>query len=288
MADPVTAAIVGGAALTKGVSGYKAGQSSAKSAMATAQYNKQIADINAQMEADRGRITRDITERNAEVIADRASYNAFALERQADQLEDQTDFDLQIAERQYDIFTAEKRAKWGNSGVTMQGSPATVAFADAHAAAVNLANIEFRGKQAAASIDQTAAMTRYQGKSDYNATMQQAYLQQYASDIQRANIINEGNMNMYAGMSKAYQAKQQANAALVNGFASAVTAGVGAYGGAGGFASGASTPTAMAGSGKSAFGAVPGPRTFGMGTFGSGSTGQFASGNSNFNFYGGS
>jgi|TARA_R100001463_G_scaffold35012_2_gene76632 hypothetical protein len=247
MPEPMTMALLaGGAGLTKGVSGYKAGQSSAKSAMATAAYNKQIADINAKMEADRGRITSDIIERNAEVIADKASYDSFLLERQADQTEDQTAFDLQIAERQYDIFTAEKRAKWGNSGVTMQGSPATVAFADAHAAAVNLANIELRGKQAAASIDQTAAMTRYKGKADYNATMQQAYLQQYASDIQRANIINEGNMNMYAGMSQAYQARQQANAALVGGFTDAITAGVGAYGSAGGFAGGAgsgATPT---------------------------------------------
>jgi len=229
MAEPVTAAVLGGMQVAKGVSGYKAGQASASSAMATAAYNKQISDINAQMEADRGRITRTITERNAEVIADRASYDSFLLEREADATEEQTLFDLQIAERQYDIFTAEKRAKWGNTGVTMQGSPATVAFADAHAAAVNLANIELRGKQAAASIDQTAAITRYKGKSDYNATMQQALLQQYASDIQRANIINEGNMNMYAGMSQAYQAKQQANAALVGGFADGITAGVQAY-----------------------------------------------------------
>ena len=239
MAEPVSAStaamLVGGAEVTKGVQGYKAGQSSAKSAMATAAYNKQIADINAQMEADRGRITREITERNAEVIADKASYDAFLLERQADEQEAQTAFDLQIAERQYDVFTAEKRARWGTSGVTMEGSPATVAFADAHAAAVNLANIELRGKQAASTIDQTAAMTRYKGRSDYNATMQQAYLQQYASDIQRANIINEGNMNMYAGMSKAYQARQQANAALVSGFTNAITAGVGAYDKAGGF-----------------------------------------------------
>ena len=258
--DPVTAGLlVGGAQAAQGVQGYKAGQASSKSAMATAQYNKQISDINAQMEADRGRITRTITERNAEVIADKASYDSFLLERQADQTEDQTAFDLQIAERQYDIFTSEKRAKWGNSGVTMQGSPATVAFADAHAAAVNLANIELRGKQAASSIDQTAAMTRYKGKSDYNATMQQALLQQYASDVQRANIINEGNMNMYAGMSKAYQAQQQANSALVSGFTSAVTSGIGAYGSAGGFASGASTPTAMFNSGHSAV-SVPGPK----------------------------
>ena len=244
MPEPMTMAMLaGGAEVTKGVSGYKAGQSSAKSAMATAMYNKQISDINAQMEQERGRITRTITERNAEVIADRASYDAFLLERQADEVEEQASFDMQIAERQYDIFTAEKRAKWGTSGVTMQGSPAVVAFADAHAAAVNLANIELRGAQAAGQIDQTAAMTRYKGHADYNATMQQALLQQYASDIQRANIINEGNMNMYAGMSKAYQAKNAANAALVSGFTSAITSGVKAYGMAGGFAPGNTTLT---------------------------------------------
>ena len=267
MAEPMTMALLmGGAEVTKGVTGYKAGQSSAKSAMATAMYNKQISDINAQMEKERGRITRTITERNAEVIADRASYDAFLLERQADEVEEQASFDMQIAERQYDIFTAEKRAKWGTSGVTMQGSPAVVAFADAHAAAVNLANIELRGAQAAGQIDQTAAMTRYKGHADYNATMQQALLQQYASDIQRANIINEGNMNMYAGMSKAYQAKQQANAALINGFTSAVTAGVGAYGQAGGFAPGGGGGGASGGGGPSGLaminaggtGAVPG------------------------------
>jgi multidrug resistance efflux pump len=95
---------------------------------------------------------------------------------------------------------------------------------------VNLANIELRGAQAQSSIEQSANMRRYQGKSDYNATMQQAVLQQYASDLQRANIINEGNMNMYAGMSKAYQAKAQANAALVGGISDGVMAGIGQYG----------------------------------------------------------
>ena len=233
MVGLVAASVAAGTA--KGVSGYKAGQASAKSAMATAQYNKAISDANAQMEKDRGRITRSITERNAEVIADRASYDGFLIDRQAGEYEAQTEFDVQIATRQYDIFTAEKRAKWGSSGVTMQGSPATVAFADAHAAAVNLANIELRGAQAQSSIEQSANMRRYQGKADYNATMQQAVLQQYASDIQRANMINEGNMNMYAGMSKAYQAKQQATAALIGGLTDAAAGGVTAYAGAGGF-----------------------------------------------------
>ena len=250
----VAAAVAVGAGVTKGVSGYKAGQASAKSAMATAQYNKAINDANVQMEKDRGRITRSITERNAEVIADRASYDGFLIDRQATSVEAQTEFDVQIATRQYDIFTAEKRAKWGNSGVTMQGSPATVAFADAHAASVNLANIELRGAQARSSIAQSADMRRYQGKSDYNATMQQAVLQQYASDIQRANMINEGNMNMYAGMSKAYQAKQQASAALIGGLSDAVAGGVSAYSAAGGFdPASASTPTGMFDSGATQF-----------------------------------
>ena len=234
MVGLVAAGVAGGAGVAKGVSGYKAGQASSKSAAATAQYNKQISDINAQMEKDRGIIQRNITERNAEVVADRASYDAFLIDRQVDEQIAQTDFDVQIATRQYDIFTAEKRAKWGSSGVTMQGSPATVAFADAHAAALNLSNIEFRGAQAQSGIEQSAAMRRYQGKSDYNATMQQAVLQQYASDIQRSNIINEGNMNMYAGMSKAYQMKQQANAALIGGIADGSSAAAGAYTGAGG------------------------------------------------------
>ena len=244
-------AVAGAAGVAKGVSGYKAGQASAKSAMATAQYNKQISDINAKMEEDRGKIQRTITERNAEVIADRASYDGYLIDRQATEQEAQTDFDVQIATRQYDIFTSEKRARWGSSGVTMQGSPATVAFADAHAAALNLSNIEYRGAQARSSIEQSANMRRYQGKSDYNATMQQAVLQQYASDVQRANIINEGNMNMYAGMSKAYQAKQQATAALVGGISDGIMAGAGAY--QAGAGAGASSPTAMFNSGKTQF-----------------------------------
>ena len=234
MVGLVVGGTVAAAGVAKGVSGYKAGQASAKSAMATAAYNKQISDINAKMEEDRGRITRSLTERNAEVIADRASYDSFLIDRQAIEQEAQTEFDVQIATRQYDIFTSEKRAKWGSSGVTMQGSPATLAFADAHAAAVNLANIELRGAQARSSIEQSSNMRRYQGVSDYNATMQQAVLQQYSSDIQRANIINEGNMNMYAGMSKAYQAKQQATAALVGGISDGIAGGVGAYANAGG------------------------------------------------------
>jgi len=125
----------------------------------------------------------------------------------------------------------------------MQGSPAVVALADAHAAATNLANIELRGIQAVSKIQQTADMTRYQGRSNFNAAMQSAYLQQYQSDINRANIINEGNMNYYAGMSKSYQAQQQATAALIGGISDGISSGVGAYGAAGGFASSGSTLT---------------------------------------------
>jgi len=65
--------------------------------------------------------------------------------------------------------------------------------------------------------------------------MQSAYLQKYQSDVQRANIINDGNMNYYAGMSKSYQAKQQATAALVGGISDGIMAGVGQYGAQGGF-----------------------------------------------------
>ena len=231
--DPVTAAAVtGGAEVVKGVSGYKAGQASSKAAMATAMYNRQITELNAKMEQDRGTIVRTITERNAEVVGENASYNAYALEQQADQVLDQNAFDMFMAERQYDIFTAQKRAKWGTAGVTMAGSPAVVALADAQSAALNLANIEQRGLQASSRLDQAAKMTRYKGKVEYNNLMQTAWMQQYNSDVQRANIINEGNMNYYSGMSKAYQAQQQAQAALISGIAG----GIGSFAKMGGFA----------------------------------------------------
>ena len=229
-------AVAAVAGVAKGVSGYKAGQASSKAAAATAQYNRGIALINAKMEEDRGTIVRNINEHNADIAIEKATYDAFLIERQAIEVGEQTDFDLVVAERQYDIFTAEKRARWGTSGVTMQGSPAVVALADAHAAATNLSNIELRGIQAVSKIEQTAAMTLYQGRANFNAAMQSAYLQKYQSDVQRANIINEGNMNYYAGMSKSYQAQQQATAALVGGISDGISAGVGAYGSFGGFA----------------------------------------------------
>lgn len=251
---PAAAAVISaGASVAQGVSGYKAGQASSKSAMATAMYNKQISEINAQMEADRGRIVRSITERNAEVMGEAAVYNAYLIDKQAGEIEDQNDFDIFMASRQYDIFTAEKRAKWGTSGVTMAGSPAVVAFADAHAAALNLANIEQRGLQAVSRTEQAAEMTRYKGKVEFNNMMQQGFMEQYNSDIQRANIINQGSMNYYAGASKAYQAQQAATAALVKGIAG----GVGAYAQGGGFAETPSTgadfgPSYKAGSYQSA------------------------------------
>ena len=238
------AVIMGGAGVAKGVSGYKAGQASSRAAAATAQYNRGIALLNAQMEEDRGTIVRNINEHNADIAIEKATYDAFIIGRQAIETQEQTDFDVAVAERQYDIFTAEKRAKWGTSGVTMQGSPAVVALADAHAAATNLANIELRGEQAISRIAQTAAMTRYQGRSNFNAAMQSAYLQKYQSDVQRANIINEGNMNYYAGMSKSYQAQQGATAALIGGISDGISSGVGAYGSAGGFASSTASSTA--------------------------------------------
>ena len=234
--EPMTAAaIVGvGSGVAKGVSGYKAGQASSKAAMATAQYNQQIAQINAQMEKDRGRIVRSIVERNADDIGEQSVYNAFLLDQQATELEDQNTFDLLIAERQYDIFTAEKRASWGTSGVTMAGSPAVVAMADAYAAAMNLANIEQRGLQAVSRMDQAAEMTRYKGKVEYNNMMQQAFVGQYASDIQRANIINQGNMDYMMGASKAVQAQAQGTAALISGLSSAAASAVGGFTGGGG------------------------------------------------------
>ena len=61
--------------------------------------------------------------------------------------------------------------------------------------------------------------------------MQTAYMQQYASDIQRANIINEGNINYYSNALKSYTAQQQATSALVSGIASGVSSAAGAYGG---------------------------------------------------------
>jgi hypothetical protein len=233
MANPA-AAIAAGGQIAKGVSGYKAGQNTAKSAMATAQYNAQISKLNAQMEEDRGRVVRAIDERNADVIGEQSVYNAYLIDRQATQIEDQNEFDFFMAERQYDIFTSEKRAKWGNAGVTMSGSPAVVALADANAAALNLANIEQRGYQAVSRTEQAAEMTRYKGKVDYNNMMQQAFMGQYNSDIQRASIINQGNMNYYAGASKAYQAQQAANAALVGSLGDAATA----FASGGGFSSG--------------------------------------------------
>lgn len=239
-----TAAVVAaGASVAQGVSGYKAGQASSKSAMATAMYNQQISQLNAKMEEDRGRIVRSITERNAEVAGESAVYNAYLLDKQAGEIESQNDFDIFMASRQYDIFTSEKRAKWGNSGVTMAGSPAVVAYADASAAALNLANIEQRGLQAVSRTEQAAEMTRYKGKVEYNNMMQQGFMEQYNSDIQRANIINQGSMDFYAGASKAYQAQQQATAALVKGIAG----GVGAYAQGGGFAGGSSAGGGMQG-----------------------------------------
>ena len=264
--EPMTAALlVGGAGVAKGVSGYKAGQASSKAAAATAQYNRGIALINAKMEEDRGTIVRNINEHNADIAIEKATYDAFLIERQAIEVEEQTDFDLVVAERQYDIFTAGKRAAWGTSGVTMQGSPAVVALADAHAAATNLANIQLRGTQAVSKIEQTAEMTRYQGRSNFNAAMQSAYLQKYQSDVQRANIINDGNMNYYAGMSKSYQAKQQATAALIGGISDGITAGVGAYGSFGGFAgAGAGAGSATTGAGLAPAGSFDATQGFGF------------------------
>ena len=258
--DPVTGSIIVGAGVAKGVSGYKAGQASSQAAMSTAMYNAQISQINAQMEQDRGRIVRTINERNAEVMGDNAVYNAYLLDKQAGEIEDQNDFDIFMASRQYDIFTSEKRAKWGTSGVTMAGSPAVVAYADAQAAALNLANIEQRGLQAVSRTEQAAEMTRYKGKVEFNNMMQQAFMGQYASDIQRANIINQGNMDYYAGASKAYTAQQEATAALIGAVADTASglAGAGAFAGGGGVGFGpSSTGFTSAAQNQAIFGQTP-------------------------------
>ena len=231
MAEPVTASIMLAAGVAKGVSGYKAGQASSKASQATALYNQQITQLNAQMEADAGHIERVITERNASDVAEQYAYNAFLLSRQAEEVDDQNEFDMFVAERQYNIFTAEKRAKWGTSGVTMAGSPAVVAMADAHAAAMNLANIEQKGLQALNRVNQASEMTEYEGKVKYNNLMQSAYMRQYASNIERAQIINQGNVDYYNNALQSYTAQQQATSALVSGIASGVSSAAGAYGG---------------------------------------------------------
>ena len=69
-------------------------------------------------------------------------------------------------------------------------------------------------------------------------------------------------------MSKAYQAKQQASAALIGGLSDAVSGGVGAYTAGGGTFTNpfASTPTAMTNTGATAF-KVPGPKPMGADFF---------------------
>jgi hypothetical protein len=57
---------------------------------------------------------------------------------------------------------------------------------------------------------------------------------QYASDIRRANIINEGNMDSYQNQLQAYTARAKATQALVSGISDGISAGVSAYGGFGG------------------------------------------------------
>ena len=76
-------------------------------------------------------------------------------------------------------------------------------------------------------------------------------------------------MNMYAGMSIAYQAQQAANAALVSGFTNAITSGVKTYGTLGGFA-----PETGLGGADWQFGSSG----TGFGEIGDGSTGSFAFG----------
>lgn len=235
MEATTAAAISAGSSVLQGVGGYKSGQASSRSAQATALYNRQISEINAQMEASRGLAVRSIVEANAEQIAEQAVYNAFIIDRQAEEIELQNDFDIFIASRQYDIFTSEKRARWGTAGVTMAGSPTTVAIADANAASLNLANIQQRGIQAASQVRQNANMTLYKGKVDFNNLMQQAFMEQYTSDIRRANIINEGSMNYYAGQTQAYAAQQQANSALISGIAGGISGGLRTYASLGGF-----------------------------------------------------
>ena len=222
--DPVTVAKIG-ATVQKGVGGYKAGQAGSKSAMATAEYNRMLTEINAKMQADKGLIERTIGERNAEDVAEQASYNAFVLERQAEEVGIQNEFDLFVSERQTDIFTAQKRARWGSSGVTMRGSPAVVALADAHAGAMNLANVQQRGLQAVSRVEQAAEMTRYQGKVAYNNMMQSAFMRNYASDIQRANIINEGSMNYYQNALQAYTSQVKGTQALLGSLGDAAVIG---------------------------------------------------------------
>ena len=114
---------------------------------------------------------------------------------------------------------------------------------------MNLANIEQRGLQAVSRTNQAAEMTKYKGKVDFNNMMQQAFMGQYASDIQRANIINEGNMNYYAGASKAYQDQQQATAALIGGLSDAASAAFTGYVGAGGSFGSTATASAAGGGG---------------------------------------
>ena len=134
----------------------------------------------------------------------------------------------------------------------MKGSPAVVALADAHAAAMNLANVEQRGLQAVNRVNQASEMTKYEGKMKYNNLMQSAYMGQYASDIRRATIINQGNMDYYQNALKSYTAQQQATSALIGGISEGISAGASAYGGDLGsiFGGGGSTATATASAGS--------------------------------------
>ena len=64
--------------------------------------------------------------------------------------------------------------------------------------------------------------------------MQSAFMRNYASDIQRANIINEGSMNYYQNALQAYTSQVKGTQALLGSLGDAAVIGAKGYADAGG------------------------------------------------------
>mgnify|MGYP001570772152 FL=1 len=90
-------------------------------------------------------------------------YNAKLARLQAQGAQDAANADAEPKRRQYDPELAAKRARYGASGVTTEGSPLLVMLGSEEEAALDVARVQHGGAVAAQGLEAEAKLYRYQG-----------------------------------------------------------------------------------------------------------------------------
>lgn len=217
--EPTTAMLAAqaGGSLIKGIGGYKSGKGASKAAIATASYNRSLAELSASNVRSAGKLEFARDSLFAQQELDVGLYNADLLLHRAEGVELQTDFERGLNYRDSVKIIGEMKSSIGASGVTFAGSPAMQIAMAEYDMEVADSSILARGLVAKNNLENAYNMAQWAAKNKYNVSLSDANMKKWNTDVNAANIVNQGQADYYSGKLKASTAKAQGTNALIGG-----------------------------------------------------------------------